>query len=86
MTDHPSGNKKQLGNVGAHYFDQNVFVHSILFPTKPMEFELTRNDHMADVPDRVFTISACHKQPKDGVQLEAWRILRQISRGRELLP
>ena len=41
---------------------------------------------MKQIADRPFTVTAMHKGPKSGLELEAWRILREASGGRQLLP
>ena len=57
--------KTSQRNVGRHYMERNIVVVSDLGPgsaSHPMEFELTRNDHMKDsrVP---FTVTASFKEP-----------------------
>ena len=85
VIDHPKGTKAEQGNPGDHYQQQNFFVYSNTLDKHPMEFELTRNNHMKD-PKVPFTVSACFKGPPPALVPEAWRILRKACAGKELLP
>ena len=51
-----------------------------------MEFGLTRNTHRK-TPEDPFTIAGMFKHQRDGAALlEAWRILREVRKGKGLLP
>ena len=68
--------------------EQNLFVASRFGPgseSNPIEFELTRNRHMKD-PRCPFTVTACFKEPTPDLIPEAWRILVEVVKGRELVP
>ena len=80
--------KTEPGNVGDHYMERNILVTSSLGPgsaSQPFEFELTRNHHMKDkrLP---FTVTACFKEPSPDMIPEAWRILTEVIKGKELWP
>mgnify|MGYP003314441906 CR=1 FL=1 len=81
--------KTSQRNVGNHYVEQNLLVHtSIAGPgsaSSPIEFELTRNQHMSD-PRVKATLTAMFKDPPDGLIGEAWRILLAATDGKQLLP
>ena len=81
--------KTSQGNPSkGHHMEQNLFVASRFGPgseSNPIEFELTRNRHMKD-PRCPFTVTACFKEPTPDLIPEAWRILVQVVKGRELLP
>ena len=71
-----------------HYMECNILVQSELQPESarhPMEFELTRNQHMKDkrLP---YTVTACFKEPSPDLVPEAWRILTEVVKGKELAP
>ena len=71
-----------------HYMERNILVQSELHPESArhrMEFELTRNQHMKDkrLP---YTVTACFKEPSPDLVPEAWRILAEVVKGRELFP
>ena len=71
-----------------HYMERNILVQSELQPESvrhPMEFELTRNQHMKDKRLPI-TITACFKEPSPDLVPEAWRILAEVVKGRELFP
>ena len=82
---HPKGSKADQGNHGDHYQPHNFMVHSKLFPGKDMEFELSRHLHMKD-PTKPFTITAMFRETAEELYLEAWRILAEVCKGKELLP
>ena len=65
--------------------DRNIYIYVPLSDKTPMEFELTRNNHMSnkEVP---YTLTACFKCPPDDLIPEAWRILRAVTKGQELFP
>ena len=73
---HPKGSKEDQGNPGnpgSHYQQHNFFVYSKLFEAG-VEFELTRDPHMKDVPGRPYTISAMFRDcGHEDLYLEAWR-------------
>ena len=77
--------KTSQGNVGNHYMEQNLLVYMAGFQ-KPVEFELTRNQHMKPAPGRSHTVTACFKQPPTGMEAVAWQVLLRITKGKELLP
>ena len=83
---HPAGSKEQQGNVGNHYQAHNFAVYSHEDPKIFLEFELTRNNHMADMTNRSFTVTAMYKNPPHHMIPEAFRILRKACAGKELLP
>ena len=71
-----------------HHFGRNILVQSRLGPesaSHPLEFELTRNQHMKD-RRHPFTVTACFKEPSPDLVPEAWRILAEVVKGRELFP
>ena len=78
--------KKSQGNPGKHYIQQNVKVWVPGYASTPLEFQLTRNQHMEPGPGRPFTVTACFKEPPAHLHADAWRILLHIVQGRELLP
>ena len=51
-----------------------------------MEFELTRDPHMKACAGLPFTVSAMFKETSEAVYKEAWRILAEACKGRELMP
>ena len=79
--------KASQGNIGDHYCEQNILVYSTLggpgSASSPLEFELTRNNHMKnkEVP---FTLTVMFKDPPQGMIPEAWRILRKVTAEKEL--
>ena len=52
---------------------------------KPIELELTLYQHSKD-PEAPFTVTAMFKDPPPYLNAEAWRILRAVVKGKELLP
>ena len=81
--------KASQGDVGKHYCQQNLLVYSSIpgpgSASPPIEFELTRNQHMKD--KRVTpTLTAMFKDPPEGLIAEAWRILLSATKGKLLLP
>ena len=68
-----------------HYMERNILVQSELSARHPMEFELTRNQHMKDKRPP-YTVTACFKEPSPNLVPEAWRILVEVVKGRELFP
>ena len=77
--------KTSQGNRGDHLFERNLDVHLHREPNLALEFELTRNNHNRD-PRVPYTVTACFKDPPTGFHEEAWRILRHVTRGKELMP
>ena len=80
--------KTSQGNIGQHYFERNLLVHSQTGPgsaSPPIEFELTRNQHVKDKTITP-TVTAMFKDPKDGQVGEAWRILLAATKNKQLLP
>ena len=81
--------KASQGTGGDHYCEQNLLVYSnIAGPgsaSSPIEFELTRNQHMKD-PHVCPTLTARFKDPTEGLIGEAWRILLAATDGKQLLP
>ena len=81
--------KTSQNNISeGHHFKRNILVQSRLGPesaSHPLEFELTRNQHMKDkrLP---FTVTACFKEPSPDLVPEAWRILTEVIKGKELAP
>ena len=81
--------KTSQGNPSKnHHMERNILVTSSLGPgsaSHPLEFELTWNQHMKDkrLP---FTVTACFKEPSPDLVPEAWRILAEVVKGRELFP
>ena len=69
--------KASQGNVGNHYCERNLLVYSSTGPgsaSSPIEFELTRNQHVKDRKVKP-TVTAMFKDPPEGLIGEAWRIL-----------
>ena len=60
--------KTSQGNVGFHYMERNINVYVPGSASTPIEFELTRNQHMRHVPGRPFTAGGhgCRWQPHAG--------------------
>ena len=82
--------KAQQGNASTgHYMPANIMVYSKSGGSRttnsPMEFEITRNQHSRH-PDAPYTVTVMFKDPPSGLDAEAWRILRHVVRGKELLP
>ena len=81
--------KASQRTVGDHYCEQNLLVYSNLAglgsASSPIEFELTRNQHMKD-PHVCPTLTARFKDPPEGLIGEAWRILLAATDGKQLLP
>ena len=50
-----------------------------------IEFAVARHQHMKD-PDAPKTATVMFKEPPQDLRAEAWRILREVVRGNELLP
>ena len=78
--------KASQGNVGKHQMEQNVKVWVPGYASTPLEFQLTRNQHVEPGPGHPFTVTACFKEPPAHLHADAWRILLHIVQGRELLP
>ena len=84
-----NSSKTSQGNPSKnHHMERNILVTSSRGPgsaSHPLEFELTRNQHMKDkrLP---FTVTACFKEPSPDLVPEAWRILAEVVKGRELFP
>ena len=55
--------KTSQGNGGFHYMERNIKVFVPGSANTPIEFELTRNQHMKDVSWRPYTLTACFKEP-----------------------
>ena len=66
--------------------EQNVRVCVEVDVGAPLVFELARNSHMKDDGARVFTVTACFQNPPAHLLAQAWRILLEVCRGKELLP
>ena len=77
--------KNSQGNAGNHECERNVLVVPAVAPNNVLEFEITRNNHMTD-PNVPHTVSVCFKEPPRDLVGEAWRILRDVTTGKELLP
>ena len=71
--------------LGIHYMERNINVWVPGYASNPLEFQLTRHQHMKDAPDVPFTVTACFKQPPLRLHGHAWRILLHAVQGRELL-
>ena len=52
----------------------------------PLFFELARHKHTKATDSRVFTVTACFSSPPLHLHAQAWRILLEVCRGKELLP
>ena len=77
--------KTSQGNVGNHYMERNINVWVTGFE-RPMEFELTRNLHKKPGRGAPYTVSACFKAPPIKLHADAWRILLDVVKDRELMP
>ena len=82
--------KRDQGNPSDnHYMQTNIMVYSksggSSSANSPMEFEVTRNKH-SKAPDVPYTVTVMFKEPPAGLEAEAWRILRAVVKGKELLP
>ena len=82
---HPKGTKTEQNNPGDHYQAHNFMVNSQVFPGKDMEFELSTHNHFKD-KSRPKTVSAMFKETSDEMFLEAYRILVEVCKGKELVP
>ena len=60
-------------------------VNSQVFPGKDMEFEVSTHNHLRD-KSRPKTVTALFKQTSEEMFLEAYRILVEVCKGKELLP
>ena len=78
--------KTSQGNEGNHYMEQNIKVFVVGFPKMPLEFELSRHDHMKEKLGVNKTVTALFKTPPPALVGDAWRILMHVVRGKELLP
>ena len=80
--------KTSQGNAGNHYMEHNILVTSRMGPgsaSQQVEFELTWNNHMHNTTFS-FTVTACFKEPTVSLIPEAWRILSEVVKGKELFP
>ena len=81
--------KASQRTVGDHYCEQNLLVYSNLAglgsASSPIEFELTRNQHVKDQRVKP-TVTAMFKDPPEGLIGEAWRILLGATTDKLLLP
>ena len=66
--------------------EQEVRVYVEGHVRTPLFFELTRNKHTKATDSRVFTVTACFSSPPLHLHAQAWRILLEVCRGKELLP
>ena len=82
---HPKGSKADQDNDGDHYQQHNFMVNSKVFPGKDMEFELSRHLHFKD-KSKPYTVTAMFKETAEELYLEAYRILAEVCKGKELLP
>jgi hypothetical protein len=81
--------KTLQGNAGKHVFEHNIWVVPAAFPEKKLEFEMTRNLHMKEMPGRPYTETACFKdvgKEQESLYIEAYRILLAATEGKQLLP
>ena len=78
--------KSSQGDVGDHLMVQNALVYAEGYAGKPPEFELARNRRMKRLANQNWTAAACLKEPPQGQEAEARRILLRVVRGRELTP
>ena len=85
VIDHPKGTKEEQGNRGDHFQLQNFYVYSSIIQDQPVEFFLTCFNHIKD-PTLPYTITAGFREPRFVMLPEAWRILREVCKGKELLP
>jgi hypothetical protein len=86
---HPAGSKSQQGNTSDHYQEHNFYVYSQKYMDRAMEFGLTRFNHRVAREGRPFTITAMFKDvgpQHEDLYVEAWRILKDVCKGKELLP
>ena len=83
--------KASQGNFGNHMSEHNIKV----FPKRQsagsatgqfVEFVLTRNAHMSENALRPYTVSVMFKEPPGHLLPQAWEILRDVCRGKELFP
>ena len=51
------------GNIGYHYMERNILVYVSGSARTPIEFQLTRKNHMKDMPRTPFTVTALFKEP-----------------------
>ena len=81
--------KASQGTGGDHYCEQNLLVYSNMAgpgsASSPIEYELTRNQHMKD-PHVLPPLTVRFKDPPEGLIGEAWRILLEATDGFQLLP
>ena len=80
--------KTSQGNVGRHWSEKNVLVHTSIglhvgSANPPIEFEITRNMHLKDIR-APFTVTAMLKDPPTRLIAEAWRILLHATEKKQL--
>ena len=72
-----------------HYMKERIMAYSKCAGSgsanSPLEFEVTRNRRTKD-PRAPYTVTVMFKDPPPGMDAEAWRILRAVVKGKELLP
>ena len=83
--------KASQGNIGKHTSDCNIKViptHERAGSATPrfLVFGLTRHDHMPEDAPCPYTVSVVFKDTPEHLFPHAWAILREICRGKELLP
>ena len=78
--------KTSQNNVGRHHLEQKVMVYLERDPDRPVQFELTRNQHLPQTAKRPFTVTVMFKDPARGLHVAAWRVLLHVVQGRELVP
>ncbi|CAK0796267.1 unnamed protein product [Prorocentrum cordatum] len=78
--------KTSQGNRGNHICERSLNVRLHREPNLALEFELTRNNHMADMEGRPYTETAMFKDPPKRHHAAAWCVLLHAVKGRELLP
>ena len=81
-----NSSKTSQNNRGNHWMERNILVYVKGFPKTPIEFELSRNEHMKEMPGRAFTVTALFKEPPRRLHEDAWRILMYVVSGKELMP
>ena len=82
--------ERSEGKSRNYWSEWTILVWSQLGPgsassEEPMEFEVTRYNHMV-TGERNFTVTVCFKEPPHDLVAEAWRILMAVTAGKELFP
>ena len=82
-------NAEQSNPSDGRDIQRNILARSSLVglarANKPMEFDIIRHQHVKR-PNVPLTVTAMFKEPPAGMHEEAWRILREVVKGKQLYP